>query len=159
MLFTKTQRFFSSIPKEDVIRQLSGNHVRIHNLDFEVSAKGNSLRVIPHAEQINDITTLPITYIKVKADGNKTGVTIVSKMRRLDIGGPLLLLVFCAFLFTASLWLMYDGVQPEITFTLMGISIVTYGCLYARLYTGYFDYVRKIRDYVGKRLDERHDIE
>ena len=152
MLFTRTQRFHSSLPKEVFISRLIGNHVRIHNLDFEIFEKNNSLRIIPHAENVDAIKTLPITQVDLKKTGDDTDVVITSRMRRLDVGGPQLILTFCAFLFLASFILLYVDGQPQITYTLLGISILIFTVFYVRLQMGYFDYVRKIREYVKNRM-------
>ncbi len=153
MLFTRTQRYHSSIPKEVFISRLIGNHVRIHNLDFEVFEKGNSLRIIPHAEQVDSIKTLPITHIDLKNEGDKTDVVITSNMRKLDSGGPLLIVIFCTFLLLASFILLYVGGQLQITYSLLGMSAFIFTVFYVRMQMGYFDYVRKIRDHVKHKLE------
>ena len=42
---------------DDIKVRLLGKHVKVHNLDFEVSEKDRIIRVIPHAEQENEIRT------------------------------------------------------------------------------------------------------
>ncbi len=153
MLFTRTQRYHSSLPKEIFINRLIGKHVRIHNLDFEIIEKNNSLRIIPHAENVDEIKTLPITQVDLKKTGDKTDVVITSRMRRLDIGGPQVILLFCSFLLLASLILLYVDGQPQITYTLLGICTLIFSVFYVRLQMGYFDYVRKIRDFVKSKLE------
>jgi hypothetical protein len=74
-------------------------------------------------------------------------------MRKLDIGGPLLVLIFCAFLLLISFVLLYVQRQPQITYTLLGMSLFIYGVFYIRMQMGYYDYVRKIRSYVKNRLE------
>ena len=153
MIFTTTQRYHSSLPEQDFIHRMTGNHVHIHDLDFEVLDKGHSLSIIPHAEDEQAIKTLPITHVNVKKSGNETNVTITSKMRKIDSGGPLLVLIFCAFLFIASFALLYVGRERQITYTLMGIGLSIFIIFYVRLQMGYFDYVRKIRNYVKSNLE------
>lgn len=153
MLFTRTQRFHSSIPKEDFVSRLTGKHVQIHNLDFEVVEKGDYLTIIPHAEQVDAIKTLPITHVDLKRSGNATDVVVTSKMRKLDLGGPLLVVIFCAFLLLASFVLLYVDGQPQITYTLVTISTLIFTVFFIRMEMGYFDYVRKIQAYVKSRLE------
>ena len=153
MFFTRTQRFRSSLPKEDFKNRLIGNHVKIHDLDFEVTEKDHLLRIIPHAEQVNAIKTLPITHVDVKQAGDKTNVVVTSKMRRFDLGGPLLVVLFCTFMFLASVVLLYVGGEPSITYTLLSISILIFSIFWVRLEMGYFDYVRKIRAHVKSKLE------
>src|SRR5580693_621296 len=107
MFFTRTQRYNFSIPKEDLKNRLIGKHVKIHDLDFEVMEKDQSLSIIPHAEQVTAIKTLPITHVDLKEEGGKTRVVITSKMRKLDIGGPMLVVIFCGFMFGASVALFF----------------------------------------------------
>jgi hypothetical protein len=106
MFFTGTQRYQSPISKEDFKRRLNGNHVKIHDVDFEVMERNQSISIIPHAEQVTSIKTLPITHVDLKQDGK---VVVTTKMRKIDSGGPQLVLIFCAFMFIASLILMYVG--------------------------------------------------
>jgi hypothetical protein len=153
MFFTRTQKFRSSLPKEDFKNRLLGNHVKIHNLDFEVTEKDHLLRIIPHAEQVNAIKTLPITHVDVKQTGDKTNVVVTSKMRRFDAGGPMLVVLFCTFLFLASMVLLYVGGEQSITYTLLGISVLIFCIFWVRLEMGYFDYVRKIRAHVKSKLE------
>ncbi len=153
MIFASTQRYHSSIPKEVFIDRLTGNHIKIHNLDFEIVENGNSLRIIPHAEQVDAIKTLPVTYVELEKTGDKTDVVITSKMRELDSGGPMLIVIFCSFLFVAACILLYVGGQPQITYTLLAISTFIFVVFYLRMQMGYFDYVRKIRAYIKSKTE------
>ncbi len=152
MFFTRTQRFHSNVRKEDLKRRLVGNHVKIHDLDFEVTEKDHMLRIIPHAEQVNAIKTLPITHVDVKEKGDKTNIVVTSKMRKFDAGGPQLVIIFCTFLLLASMVLLYVG-EPSIAYTLMGISVGIFSIFWVRMEMGYFDYVRKIRAHVKSKLE------
>ncbi|OJW83228.1 MAG: hypothetical protein BGO69_19145 [Bacteroidetes bacterium 46-16] len=137
---------------DDIKGRLLGKHVRVHNLDFEVFEKDRMLRIIPHAEQVTDIKTLPITHIEFKDKGDKTQVVISSKIRKIDQGGPMILMVFVSFmLIGAVLFLLFGGEQGmQFTYTLLGIALVIFAIFWMRMQAGYFDYVRKIRDYVKK---------
>jgi hypothetical protein len=150
MLFSRTYRYQSSMGIEDIKSRLIGKHVRVHNMDFEVFEKDRILRIIPHAEQENQIKTLPITHVELKGKGNQTQVVISSKMRKIDSGGPLLIVIFCSFLLiAATLFFIFGG--PEylsFTYTLLGISLFIFLVFWMRMETGYFDYVRKIKNYI-----------
>ena len=152
MFFTRTQNYQTSLLKDDLKRRLAGEHVKIHDMDFEVYEKEGSLRIVPHAEQTNAIKTLPITKVELKEDGKQVKVVITSQMRKLDSGGPQLIILFCAFLFIASFILLYVGGERVITYTLLGTGASILTLFYIRLQMGYFDYVRKIRDYVRDRV-------
>ncbi|MCW3123907.1 MAG: hypothetical protein JWQ38_3399 [Flavipsychrobacter sp.] len=153
MLFTRTQRYHSSLPQDVFINRLIGKHVKIHDLDFEIIEKGNTLRIIPHAENIESIKTLPITNVALEHKGQETDVVVTSHMRALDSGGPQVIMAFCLFLMLASVILLFVDGQPQITYTLMGIGALIFAVFCVRLQMGYFDYVRKIHAYVKSRLE------
>ncbi|MBL7683344.1 MAG: hypothetical protein JNK00_08270 [Flavipsychrobacter sp.] len=152
MIFSRTYRYQSTMRPDDIKGRLLGKHVKVHNMDFEVSEKDKVIRVIPHAEQENEIKTLPITHIELNNKGDKTQVVISSKMRKIDSGGPLLIMIFCLFLFIATVVTFTVGKDLQIytyTFGIIGVSI--FAIFWMRMERGYFDYVRKIRDYVKKQ--------
>lgn len=76
-------------------------------------------------------------------------------MRQIDSGGPILVIAFCAFMLLASLVLLYVGREREITYTMLGISASIFAIFCLRMQTGYYDYVRKINDYVKSNLEPR----
>ncbi len=127
-----------------------GKHVKIHDLDFEVLEKreGHTLSIIPHAEQVVAIKTLPITHVDLKESGGKTHVVITFKMRKFDSGGPMLVMIFCTFMLIASAVLFMVKAEPSLSYTLAGISLAILIVFSVRMQTGYFDYIRKIRAYV-----------
>jgi hypothetical protein len=150
-LFTRRHTFYFSLPKEELKRRLVGEHVRIHNLDFEVLETERKLSIIPHAEQVETIKTLPITSVVFKEDGNRTKVVVTSKMRQLDSGGPFLILLFSSFMIITGLVLLKMNVEQAVAFTLLGISAFILTLFTIRLQTGYFDYVHKVRHYVKSK--------
>jgi hypothetical protein len=121
-------------------------------MDFEVFEKDRMLRIIPHAEQETNIRTLPITHIELKGKGTDTQVVINSKMRKIDSGGPLLIVIFCTFMLIAAILFFVFGKQEYLsfTYTLLGISIAIFLVFWLKMEAGYFDYIRKIRDYIKK---------
>lgn len=151
MLFTRQERYQSPIPQQDFRSRLIGNHVTIHDLDFEIYEKGQQLRIIPHAEQVKDLKTLPVTDIDFLDKGNGTEVVITSKIRKLDYGGPQLILLFCAFLLGAALAFTLIGRERVVTWFLLGACTIILGIFWVRMEMGYFDYVRKIRAFVRER--------
>lgn len=154
MFFTRTHTYHFSTPKQELKSRLIGRHVKIHNLDFEVLEKENKLSIVPHAEQVNAIKTLPVTSVVVTdGAGGKTKVVITSKMRQLDSGGPYLILIFCAFLLIAAGILLNVGNEPGVTYTLLGAGIAIFTIFWIRMEMGYFDYVRKIRAYVKEKAN------
>ncbi len=150
MLFSRTYRYKSSMPIDDIKSRLLGKHVKVHNMDFEVFEKDRMLRIIPHAEQETSIRTLPITHVELKGKGNQTQVVISSKMRKIDSGGPLLIVIFCMFMLIAAALFFIIGRDEYLsfTYTLLGISLAIFVVFWVRMEAGYFDYIRKIRDYI-----------
>jgi len=153
MFFTRTHTYRFSVTKDDLKNRLIGRHVKIHNLDFEVLDRDQKLTIIPHAEQITDIKTLPITSVQIDEDGGKSKVTVQSKMRQLDLGGPYLLTIFCLFMFIAGIVLTQVGGDAIITYTLFGLSVGIFTIFWIRLEMGYFVYVRKIHAYIKSKAN------
>jgi hypothetical protein len=152
MLFSRTYRYQSSRPVDDIRSRLLGKHVKVHNLDFEVFEKDRQIKIIPHAEQIQELKTLPITHIELNNKGAKTQVVISSKMRKIDQGGPLLVLIFCSFMLLAGIVAYFAGQEEyaTYTYTLLGVGLLIFAVFWFRMESGYFDYVRKIRDYIKR---------
>ena len=149
MVFTRTHKYYFPVAKEDLKNRLLGKHVKIHNLDFEIQEKGPLLNIIPHAEQEVAIKTLPITQVDLKEEGGKTKVVITFKMRKLDAGGPMLIIIFCTFmLIAAGVLFMVPGAERQLPYTLASISAAILIIFSVRMQMGYFDYIRKIRVYV-----------
>lgn len=153
MIFSRTYRYVSSISEEDIKGRLLGQHMKVHDLDFEVSEKGKMLKIIPHAEQVTDIKTLPITHVEFKGKGGKTQIVLNAKMRKIDSGGPMLIMVFVSFMVVAALLQMFFGGNEynTYTYTLGIIGVGIFAIFWMRMERGYFDYVRKIRDFVKKQ--------
>lgn len=153
MIFSRTYRYQSTMPVDDIKSRLLGKHVKVHNMDFEVYENESLIRVLPHAEQITSIKTLPITHVELKGKGDKTQVVISSKMRKIDSGGPMLIMIFCAFMLLAAGFFYMFGSKEYLSFTYIfgGISLAIFAIFWLRMEAGYFDYVRKIRDYIKKQ--------
>ncbi len=154
MIFSRTYRYQSAMQIDDIKDRLVGKHVKVHDMDFEVSEKDYILRIIPHAEQETTIKTLPITHVELKGKGNQTQLIISSKMRKIDSGGPMLIMIFCAFMLAAALLLFIFGEEEymSFTYTFAGIALAIFLVFWMRMESGYFDYVRKIRDYIKKSV-------
>ena len=152
-LFTRTHTYQFPLSKEELKNRLVGKHVRIHNLDFEVLENDNVLTIIPHAEQVEAIKTLPVTSVVLKEEGNKTKVVVTSRMRQLDSGGPFLIMIFCTFMFIAAAILFSMGTDVALAYTLLGISVFIFSLFCIRMQMGYFDYVRKVRAYVKSKAE------
>lgn len=151
MLFTRTYRYRIQKPIEDARRQLVGQRVRIHHLDFEVYEKDRMIKIIPHAENVDGLRTLPITHVEFEGRGDQqTKVKITAKMRRIDKGGPMLIIIFCLFLVGAALLLGLYGKEGFLPYVLVmgGLALLVFVIFWIRMESGYFDYVRKIRDFV-----------
>ncbi len=154
MLFTIKRRYKFPIPAEHLKYWFIGSQLRIHGLDFEVLENEQALQIIPHAEQVTGIKTLPVTSVELEEVGNRTRVTVTSRLRTIDAGGPLLIIIFCAFLFLASFVLLYVGNDPLVTYFMWAACLVILSAFVIRMQLGYFDYVRKIRAYIKSNGDE-----
>lgn len=152
MFFTRTRTYHFPVSAEDLKNRLIGRHVKIHDLDFEIMDRDEKIIIVPHAEQISDIKTLPITTVGMSDASGKTKVVVTSKMRALDSGGPFLIVIFCAFMLLASTVLYFIG-EPVVSYTLLGISAGIFTIFWIRLETGYFDYVRKVQAFVKEKAD------
>lgn len=148
MIFTRTRKYPLSVSKQDFMNRLAGKHIKIHDLDFEVYDQETLLKIAPHTEYLNEIKTLPITDVDVIQEGNTNKVVLTSKIRVIDYGGPLLIMLFCTFLFCAATILFLLGGEPHITYLLFGASILVFGLFWIRMQRGYFDYVRKVENFV-----------
>ncbi len=155
-LFTRSHTYHFSVSEKELKRRLIGDHVRIHNLDFEVLDRDRKLSIIPHAEQVETIKTLPITSVVFSEEGNKTKVVITSRMRQLDSGGPFLLILFCAFMIITGIILLKMNREQIVAMTLLGISASLITLFTIRMQTGYFDYVHKIRDFVKAHAETQY---
>ncbi len=152
MIFTRTYRYQSTMPVEDIRKKLVGKHIETHHLDFEISEKNGMLRVIPHAEHEAGVRTLPITHVNLDGKTGKTGLKISSKMRRIDSGGPYLIAIFCLFLLiAAAMFALFGTAEHRIYTIVLGIvGAAIFLVFWFKMEAGYFDYVRKIRDYIKR---------
>lgn len=131
--------------------------MNLHKLDFEVQEKdAGTLRIVPHAEQVTEVKTLPITHVAFKPGSNagKTQVVISSHMRRIDQGGPMLIVVFSLFMLLAGAIGHFAGSEEYAMYTLplFALGALIFIIMWIRLETGYFDYVRKIRDHIKQQI-------
>ena len=152
-MFTRTHAYQSLHSKETLKKRLVGDHVKIHGLDFEVVENDNSISIVPHAEQVVEIKTLPETLVEMRETDGKTNVVIVSKMRQLDQGGPMLVLILCALLLIVSVivYLFFETKNHIASYIIAGAFILIFSFFWIRLKMGYFDYVHKIREHVKSK--------
>ncbi len=155
MFFTKTRNFNSSVPKAELKKRLMGSHVKIHNLDFEILERDGSLLIIPHAEQEESIKTLPMTNVDITEQGGKSNVTVTSSMRKVDSGGPQIIIIFCFFIFIAAFVLRLVDKTGDwtVSLILLGSDLLIFSFFLYRMQVGYFDYVRKVRAYVTEKAE------
>jgi hypothetical protein len=150
MIFNRTYKFSSSKNIEQLNKSLLGQHVQVHKLDFEVVNSHDILKIIPHAENSDNVLTLPISHILFNKNNNNTEVRIKSHPRQIDIGGPYIVIIMAIFVIIAGIGL--NIASPEMygnAGKIMGIiGVVTFALLWIRMELGYFDYVRKINRWV-----------
>ncbi len=154
MIFRRYYTLQSKKNPEEVKKQLTGQHLKVHVLDFEVSVRDGDIKIIPHAEVEDHVYTLPITRVRVSASGNGSTIKMMSKPRRIDIGGPYLIMIFVMFMIIAGvmLYLLGEGKYNNTAYILCGISILIFSFLWFRLEMGYFDYIRKIKKWVQEHV-------
>lgn len=156
MLFNRFYTFQSKKNADVLKKEFLGKHLKIHNLDFEIFDKEGNVKVIPHAEDDNHMYTLPITRLKFTPNEKGTGsiIKMRSKPRRIDIGGPNLLLIFILFALIAAVVLYFkaDEAYKNTSYILGGISIIAFAFLWYRMEIGYFDYIRKIKKWVQEHI-------
>ena len=151
MIFNRTYRYNTPLSAEDIKQRLIGKHIQVHHLDFEITEKEAMLRIIPHAEEASGIKTLPITHVEMKAAGNAgTRVTLSSKPRRIDVGGPYLIVIFCLFcvLGASGFYLINPRESYWPPLAMVGVGLLIFIVFWVKMEAGYFDYTRKIRDFV-----------
>jgi hypothetical protein len=131
-----------------------GKHMSVHNLDFEVFERDGSLLIFPHAENEMNIKTLPITNINLQGNDSSTKVNLKFSMRKIDSGGPMLIVVFCCFILIAGLivYIVPSG-DKIISYVMFGISLFIFSIFWMRMQSGYFDYVRKIKSHIKKQCE------
>lgn len=151
-------RSYTSIPSkksvEELKKHLLGQHLQIHDLDFEIIERNGFIKIIPHAEIENHIYTLPITRLQLIATENGTMIKALSKPRRIDVGGPLMLIIFVAFSLVAAILLYFYGGEDyhNTSYILIGIGFAVLLFLTLRLQQGYYDYIRKINRWVKSHV-------
>ena len=151
MIFKRTYRYNSPLQAEDIRQRLIGKHIQVHHLDFEILEREKMLKIIPHAEDTNAVKTLPITHVEMQGTGSSgTKITLTSKPRRIDIGGPYLIVIFCLFCVIGAsvLYLMNPLESQWPSISMIAIGLVIFIVFWVRMEAGYFDYTRKIRDFV-----------
>lgn len=150
MIFSRSSTLSSSQNIEAIRSKLLGQKFDVHNLQFEILEKDSMLKIIPRTEFEEKFRILPITHIELKNNGGKTVVYMKSKPRRIDIGGPNLLLVFCAFLFLCGGYLYIFQRKEMLTpaMIMVGLGLLIFIILWLNLERGYFDYFRKQKSFI-----------
>lgn len=151
MIFNRTYRYNTQLSMEDIKQRLLGQHIQVHHLDFEITEKEKMLKIIPHAEDAVGIKTLPITHVEMQGLGSAgTKVIVSSKPRRIDVGGPYLIVIFCLFciLGASGFYIINPNESYWPSLAMAGVGVIMFIVFWLRMEAGYFDYTRKIRDFV-----------
>jgi hypothetical protein len=153
MIFRKYHSFHSNKKPEELLKYIAGQHLQVHGLDFEIYPRedGHMLKIIPHAENDEDFRTIPITHLTFKpSSSGGCKVSMMSKPRKIDAGGPTILVVFLVLAFCGGLAIYIGQVQEYMMagYGLMGIALVIFLIFWYRLQRGYYDYIRKIKSWV-----------
>ncbi|MEZ5047748.1 MAG: hypothetical protein R2831_12240 [Chitinophagaceae bacterium] len=149
MIFRRYYNLKSKKSAKEVTAKLLGNTFNVHNLSFEITQRDNNIKVIPHAEKSEKIYTLPITRLKVTDNKTGSSIKMMSKPRRIDIGGPYLLLIFIFFAIVAAFVIyFYKKDYINSAYVLAIVALFTFIILWIRMEMGYFDYIRKIKKHI-----------
>jgi hypothetical protein len=151
MLFSRSYRLSTSKSVDSIKSILIGKHFKVHNLDFEIYERDKFIKIIPHAEQERDIKTLPITHMELEGKGDTTQVKVSYKIRKIDQGGPYLIVTFCLFMLIGAVAFYYVN-EINLTYVLLGLCLVIFGVFWMKMRSGYFDYASKIKSYVKENL-------
>lgn len=153
-MFNRRSIIKSKLSKEAIKQKLVGRNLKIHNLEFEVYESGDTIKIIPHTENDRELRTLPITHVNLSGDQNDTAIEVSSKPRKIDIGGPYILIGFCLMFVALSIiyYLVTNGKELYIPITMIGIAIFTFSIFWYKMQMGYFDYIRKINGFVKSEL-------
>lgn len=153
MIFNRSYSFRIPHDASSIRNKLIGKRINIHDLDFEVVEKESMLKVIPHAEDEEKFRVLPITHLELSNAGSDTKLKFTSKPRRIDIGGPYAIIIFSIFCLLAGIFL-YFFIEKSQTYSMAmaGIGLLILIILWIRMEMGYFDYVRKIKNFIKTQL-------
>lgn len=155
MIFNKTYSFETQKDINVLKQKLMESLIEVKNQPFFVSAKDNMLRIIPDASNRHELTTLPVTHVKFKSKSGseKTKITLFSKPRKIDAGGPYLLVIFCVFLLLAAaiIYFVNPARSNYVPAMCLAILSLTIGIIFMiRMLNGYYGYVRGIKQEIRK---------
>ncbi|MFA6149962.1 MAG: hypothetical protein WC716_01495 [Chitinophagaceae bacterium] len=150
MLFARSYRLSTNSSVDAIKAALLGNMFKVHNLDFEIYESDKCIKIIPHAETEKDLKTLPITHVDLEGRGDTTNLKVSYKIRKIDQGGPYLLVTFCVFLLVGAV-AFYLNNEPTLSYLMLGIAVVIFGAFWVKMQSGYFDYATKIKNYLKEK--------
>lgn len=150
MIFNRTLKVKTRMSAEAIREKLLGRKINIHSLDFEVFDRGDMLKIIPHAENATGLKTLPITHIIYGNNGAQDVIlTIKTKPRRIDAGGPYMVVIFGIFMIVvATGFYLFQPKNFLISAVIGGAALVFLTVFAIRMQTGYYDYVRKLQKFI-----------
>jgi hypothetical protein len=93
---------------------------------------------------------LPITHIDLEGSGNETRLRVSYKIRKIDQGGPYLLMIFCLFMLLGAV-AFYINNEQTLAILFMAIFLVFFGGFWAKMQSGYFDYAVQIKKYLKEK--------
>jgi len=154
MLFARSYRLTTTKSVDHIKSALIGRQFKVHNLDFEIYERDKFIKIIPHAEMEKNIKTLPITHLELEGKGDTTNVKVSYKIRKLDQGGPYLIMLFCLFLAVGAVLFYFMGgpAYDGFTYTMAAVCILLFAGFWIKMQTGYFDYNNKIKAYIKENL-------
>jgi hypothetical protein len=154
MLFRKTNTIKSKHSPEVLRKLLIGNHTTIHGLDFIIKDDNDLIRVVSSLDDSEHIYTLPISRVTFNNTTNGTTIKLSSHPRRIDVGGPYLIIIFVIFAIIAGILLLVfgEGNYDNTAKIMISVAAIIYAILYIRLQIGYYDYIRKIKKWIQEAV-------
>lgn len=150
MLFKRIKKIPLHVDESTFKQRITGKHINIHNFDFEVAEKPetNSLKIYPHTENDDRTTTLPITDVTFGTKDEQPLAIAEFHMRSIDRGLPtFFILLFNAILLAGIICQAFESLaKTGLVFIIIGIAgnII----LYFSMTRGYFDYIKKIKNWL-----------
>jgi hypothetical protein len=151
-MFSRTFSFTTAQQAEALKNQLLGEHVMIHNVDFEImEEEDNTISIIAHTEQIEEVKTLPDTVVAIQEANGQTKVKISCNIREFDKGAPMLAMIFNVLVYIAAAVLFFIFKFILASCIVLAVGIIFTIAFVVRMQTGYYDYVHKVVNYVKQK--------
>jgi hypothetical protein len=152
MLFERTYSLKTNRNMADLQNLLLSKKIKIDQYEYEIFKENNNIHILPN-RAVLDGKFLPEVILKLDATiFNGTNIEIKATLREQDKGGPILVLIFCALLFIASLlFFLISAKEFEVLYlTTLGLGLLIFGFFWLRMQRGYFKHIRTLKSILQK---------